>query len=356
MVACLAALALFVSACGGDDDDSTSSTSAGSSSGGDLSSLKGELNGSGSSFQQTFDEAAIAGFTEKASGVTINYGAGGSGKGKTDLADKVVDFAGTDSLVKPEDESKYTAGGGILYFPTVAAPITVSYNLNGVDDLKLDAETIAKIFQGTIKTWDDAAIKALNDGADLPSTSIVPVHRADASGTTSNFSKYLDAAASGTWTLGASDSLTWPSGGQAGDGNSGVAQIVKDTDGAVGYVDLADATGSELQTAQVKNKDGKYVAPTLEGAAAAVAGATVETNLTYSPLDAPGADAYPLTSPTWIIVYKNISNKDKGDATKAFLNFILTDGQALANDAGYAPLPSELAQKAITQLDEIKIG
>jgi phosphate transport system substrate-binding protein len=182
------------------------------------------------------------------------------------------------------------------------------------------------------------------------------VHRADASGTTSNFSKYLDTAASGTWTLGASDSLTWPSGGQAGDGNTGVAQIVKSTDGAIGYVDLADATGSELQTAQVKNKAGKFVAPTLDGAAAAVAGATIETNLTYSPLDAPGDAAYPITSPTWIIVYKNLSDKDKGDAMKAFLNYILTDGQSLAKDAGYAPLPSELAQKAITQLDEIKIG
>jgi phosphate transport system substrate-binding protein len=356
LIAVLAAIALLVSACGGDDDDSSSSTNPSGNSGTDLSSLSATLNGSGSSFQQTYDEAAIAAFAEQASGVTVNYGAGGSGKGKQDLADKVVDFAGTDSLVKPEDESKYTSGGGILYFPTVAAPITLSYNLSGVDDLKLDAETIAKIFEGDIKTWDDAAIKALNSGADLPSTAIVPVHRADASGTTSNFSKYLDTAAKGTWTLGSSDTLTWPTGGQAGNGNSGMATIVKGTDGAIGYIDFADATGSELQTAQVKNKDGQFVSPTLDGAAAAVAGATVADDLTYSPLDPSGADAYPITSPTWIIVYKNQTDKAKGEAMKAFLNFILTDGQALAEDAQYAPLPSELAQKAIAQLDQLQIG
>jgi phosphate transport system substrate-binding protein len=354
LFACVVAIALFVSACGGDDDDTAGATNG--TSGDNLSALSATLNGSGSSFQQTYDEAAIATFTESANGVTINYGAGGSGKGKQDLADKVVDFAGTDSLVKPEDEASYASGGGILYFPTVAAPITVSYNLNGVDDVKLDAGTLAKIFQGTVKNWDDAAIKSLNPDADLPSTAIVAVHRSDASGTTSNFSKYLDAAAKGTWTLGASDTLEWPTGGQAGNGNSGVAQIIKSTDGAIGYVDLADATGSELQTAQVKNKAGEFVGPTLDGAAAAVEGATVEPDLTYNPLDADGDAAYPITSPTWIIVYKNWTDKAKGDAMKAFLNFVLTDGQGIANDAGYAPLPTDLAQKAITQLDEIKIG
>ncbi|MCU1429754.1 MAG: phosphate transporter periplasmic phosphate-binding protein, partial [Actinomycetia bacterium] len=281
---------------------------------------------------------------------------GGSGKGKTDLQTKVVDFAGTDSLVKPEDVSKYASGGGILYFPTVAAPITVSYNLSGVDNVKLDAPTLAKIFQGDIKTWDDAAIKALNSGVSLPSTNIVVAHRSDASGTTSNFSKYLDAAAAGTWKLGASDTITWPSGQQGGNGNSGVAAIVKSTKGAIGYVDLADSKASSLQVAQIKNKAGNFEAPTLTGAAAAVAGATVKPDLTYSPIDATGADAYPITSPTWIIVYKKWTDTAKGDAMKAFLNYILTDGQALANPAGYAPLPTDLALKAVAQLDMLQIG
>jgi phosphate transport system substrate-binding protein len=359
LIAVMAAIALLVSACGGDDDDSSSSTggSGSTSASGNVSDLSATLNGSGSSFQQTYDEAAIAAFTENASGVTINYGAGGSSKGKQDLADKVVDFAGTDSLVKPEDESKYTSGGGILYFPTVAAPITVSYNLEGVDDLKLDADTLAKIFQGTIKNWDDDAIKSLNSGVDLPSTAIVPVHRADGSGTTSNFTKFLDTAAKGTWTLGSSDTVSWPTGGQAGNGNSGMATIVKSTAGAIGYIDLADATGSELQTAQVKNQDGEFVGPTLDGAAEAVKGAEVADDLTYSPIDAPGAGAYPITSPTWIIVYKNQTDQAKGDAIKAWLNWILTDGQGdFATQAGYAPIPTDLAQKAVTQLDQLQIG
>jgi phosphate transport system substrate-binding protein len=356
LLAVLAVFALVVSACGGDDDNSASSTSSGSnntSNGPDVSNLSGTLNGSGSTFQNTFEEAAIAGFQEQAPNLTINYNAVGSGQGKTDLANKVVDFAGTDSLVKPEDESKYTSGGGILYFPLPSAPITVSYNLSGVDDLKLDAETLAKIFQGTIKSWDDAAIKALNDGADLPSKNIVIAHRSDGSGTTSNFTKYLDTAAAGTWTLGSGDTVNWPAGSQAGNGNTGVAQIIKNTEGAIGYVDLADATGSDLQTAQLKNKAGKFVKPTLDGASAAVAGATVNDDLTYSPLDASGDAAYPITSPTWIITYKNWTDAKKLDAMKAYLNFILTDGQDLAKDAGYAKLPSELAQKGVAQLDQL---
>jgi phosphate transport system substrate-binding protein len=356
LLALLAVFALIVSACGGDDDDSGSPTAGGSdntSSGADVSNLSGTLNGSGSTFQKTFEETMIAAFQEQASNLTINYNGVGSGQGKTDLANKVVDFAGTDSLVKPEDASKYTAGGGVLYFPLVAAPITVSYNVSGVDDLKLDAETLAKIFQGDITKWDDAAITALNDGADLPGDDIVIAHRSDGSGTTSNFTKYLDAAAQGTWKLGSGDTVNWPKNSQAGNGNAGVAQIIKSTKGAIGYVDLADATGSGLVMAQLENKAGKFVAPTLDGAAAAVEGTTVDADLTYSPLDAAGDAAYPITSPTWIITYKHWSDAKKLAAMKGYLNFVLTDGQDLAKDAGYAPLPAQLAQDAVHQLDQL---
>jgi phosphate transport system substrate-binding protein len=362
-LALLIAGALALAACGGDDDDSTSSTTGagGSTSettagGVDLSSLGGTLNGSGSSFQQAFDEAAIEGFAEAAPDVTVNYGGGGSGKGKQDLADKVVDFAGTDSLIKPEDASKYDAGGGVLYFPTVAAPITVSYNVKGVDNLKLDADTLAKIFQAQITSWDDPAIAALNSGADLPSTDIVVAHRSDGSGTTSNFTKYLAAAAPSTWTLGSGDTVNWPASEQAGNGNPGVAKIVHDTEGALGYVDLADSDTNKLQQAQIKNAAGKFIKPTLAGASAAVEGAEVAADLTYSPLNAPGDAAYPITSPTWIIIYKNQTDKAKGEAIKGFLTFILNDGQDLATDNGYAKLPSALVDKAKAQLDSIVIS
>jgi ABC-type phosphate transport system substrate-binding protein len=168
------------------------------------------LNGSGSTFQKAFDQVVIEAFTKQNSGVTVNYAGGGSGKGKTDLQTKTVDFAGTDSTVKPADLASYQ-GGSILYFPTVAAPITVSFNVSGVDALKLSAPTLAKIFSGTVTKWNDPAIAADNSGVSLPDTAITVVHRADASGTTSNFTKYLTAAAPSDWTLGSGDTVQWPS-------------------------------------------------------------------------------------------------------------------------------------------------
>ena len=168
------------------------------------------LNGSGSTFQKTFDQVVIQAFQQKNSGITVNYAGGGSGKGKTDLQTKTVDFAGTDSLVKDADLSKYQ-GGSILYFPIASAPITVSFNLSGVSSLQLSGPTLAKIFGGKITKWNDAAIVADNPGATLPDTAVTVVHRADASGTTSNFTKYLVAAGGPDWTLGSGDTVNWPS-------------------------------------------------------------------------------------------------------------------------------------------------
>jgi len=350
MLPALLLLPLLATACGGDD--SGSSSKGKSSSGSDLS---GTLNGSGSSFQNNFDLAAIDGFTADESGVTINYNSVGSGQGKTELAAGVTDFAGTDSLVKPEEKAGFK-GGDLLYFPTVAAPITVSYNVSGLDDLKLSPETLAKIFQRAVKTWDDPAIKADNPDASLPSKAITVVHRADGSGTTSNFTKYLAAAAPGVWTLGSGDTVAWPADEQAGQKNAGVAQIVKQSDGAIGYVDFSDATATDLSVASIKNKAGKFVAPTLDAASAAVAAATIGTDLTYSPLDPEGDDAYPITSPTWILVYKNQTEAGKAAVLKAFLRYVLTDGQGLAADNGYAPISKELAGKAVAQLDQLVPG
>ncbi len=332
-------LALLAAACG-------SSSKSGSSD--------NALNGSGSTFQKTFDEAAIAAFQQKSPGITINYAGGGSGKGKTDLQTKTVDFAGTDSLIKDEEKAGYQ-GGEVLYFPTVAAPITVSYKVSGLDKLQLSAPTLAKIFSGSAKKWNDAAIAGDNPGANLPSTDIVIVHRADASGTTSNFTKYLVSAAGSDWTLGSGDTVTWPADSQAGQGNAGVAQIISQTDGAIGYVDYSDAVAASLTFASIKNSAGKYLAPTLEGAEAAVNSAIIADDLTYSPLNTSGAGAYPLTSPTWILAYAKQTNKAKGQALKDFLTFVLNDGQALAKDANYAQLPDSLKQKANAQLSKLEI-
>ena len=353
-VAVFTALALFGAACSSNKDDAKTGTSTGDTSGSsyDYASLSGTLNGSGATFPKAFYEDAIASFADVASGVTVNYGGGGSGKGKTDLATQVVQWAGTDSTIKDADLPTFQ-GGTVLYFPTVAAPITVSYNLTGVDKLQLSADTLAKIFQAQITTWNDPAIAADNPGATLPSTPIVVVHRSDGSGTTSNFTKYLKAAAPSTWTLDAGDTVNWPTTTQAGNGNAGVAQAISAANGAIGYVDLSDATASKLAFASIKNKDGKFVAPTLDGATAALATAEIQSNLTYSALNASGADAYPITAGTYIIVYAKQTNAGIAAALKGWINYVLTEGQSLAADANFASLPSSLQQKAIAQLSQI---
>ncbi len=347
----LVALATLLGACGGGGQNA--GDQKGSTQTDTNKALKATLNGSGATFPQAFYEVAIAAFKEEAPGVTVNYAGGGSGKGRQDLADAVVDFAGSDGLVKPEDKPKFK--GEFLYFPTVAAPITVSYNVDGVDKLQLSPATISKIFQKRITTWKDPAIAADNPGAKLPDTPITVAHRSDGSGTTENFTKFLKAATPDTWKLDAGSAVNWPAGTQGGNGNAGVAQIVKSTAGAIGYVDLSDANATGLKTAAVKNKAGKFVEPTLEGASAALEGTTVNDDLTYNPLWADGEAAYPITAPTWILAYKMQNDKAKGDALKAFLNFVVGDGQELAGQANYAKLPDSLKQKAAAQVDMLVI-
>jgi phosphate transport system substrate-binding protein len=310
------------------------------------------LNGSGSTFTAPYQEAVIEAFKEKNPDVTINYGAGGSGKGRQDFADQVVDYAGTDGLYKPEDQAGIK-GGKYFYFPTVAAPITVSYNLKSVKKLQLSPDTIAKIFQGEIKTWDDAAIKADNPKAKLPSTTITVAHRSDGSGTTEQFTKYLAKAAPSVWTLGSGSTVNWPADTQGGNGNAGVGQIVDSTEGAIGYVDYSDAKALKLQFAKVKNKDGKYAAPSLKATSAAVDKAQVNDDLTYDPLDAAGAGVYPIAAPTWMLVYQSQSDPAKAAATKAFLNFIYGDGQKIAPTVDYAALPKSMVDKAKAQVKQI---
>jgi len=338
-------LAVLLAACG-------SSSKSGSSGGSSVT-----LNGAGSSFQKAFDEAAIAAFASSNSKVTVTYNPVGSGQGKSTLQTKNSDFAGTDSLPKPGDLASYQ-GGALLYFPTVAAPITVSYNLSGVSKLRLSGDTLAKIFSLKIKKWDDAAIKADNPGVTLPSTAITVARRSDGSGTTSNFTKFLTAVDPTDWTLGSGDTVQWtslPGTTRGGTKNAGVAQIVKTTDGAIGYVDLADAKASGLSTASIKNKSGSFVEPTVEGAAAAVASSGVKDDLSYDPINASGATAYPITSPTWIIAYEKQTSHNTGTALKDFLTFIYAQEATLAPKAGFAALPSAIVTKATAQLTKLQI-
>ena len=351
-------VSLVAAACGSDKTSSssgstsTTTTAAGGSVSTDYSKLSGTLNGSGSTFQDAFEQKALTEFKTKASGVTVNYTKSGSTAGKTDLANGVVQFAGTDSTIKPTDGLTFK-NGTPLYFPIVAAPITVSFNVSGVKTLKLDAATIAGIFSTKISTWDAPEIKALNPTAKLPSAPIAVVHRSDGSGTTSNFTKYLTLAAPSDWTLGAGDTVNWPATTQGAQKGSGVAALIGSTPNSIGYTDLADAVTANLVYATVKNSAGNYVKADLAGSAAALEGITVNADLTYNPLNAAGAKAYPITSPTWIIVSPQQTDPTVAAALKGYVGFILTDGQKFANSVGYSPISTDLDKKAITQLDQI---
>src|SRR6516164_6156523 len=340
--AALAAVALSITAC------SSSSTTGGSSGGG----LSGTLNGSGSSFQLTFQQTAIQNFRSIQPGMTVNYGGGGSGKGRTDLAGNVVQFAGSDTAPIPSAEVANFKGKTVLYFPVVIGPITVSYNLSGVSSLKLDAPVIADLFQGNIKKWDDPKIKALNPGVNLPSTPVVIARRSDSSGTTQNFSQFLVDAAP-NWKLGSSSTISWPATSQGGSGNGGVAQIVKSTPGAIGYVDYADAKAAGLTFASVKNKDGNYIAPSIQTATTAADNATIKPDLTFSAIWAPGAQSYPVTYQSWDLVYQKQSSTNTTKMLKAYIGYLLGDGQKLLPGLNYAPLPASLDQKAKAQLSKI---
>jgi len=342
--AALTAMALSLAAC----SSSSSSSGGGSSS----SSLSGTLNASGSTFQLTFQQTAIQSFKSIQPNVTVNYGGGGSGKGRTDLAGGVVNFAGSDSPI-PSSEHANFKGKKVLYFPVIIGPITMSYNLSGVTNLKLTPQVISSIFQGQIKKWNDPAIKAVNPGVSLHSTPIALAVRADSSGTTANFTLFLQKSVCSAWKLGSSSTISWPSGAHAAQGNGGVAQVVKTTPGAIGYVDYADAKAAGLSFASVKNKDGSYVAPLPAGASAAGKTVTVAPNLTFAAVWQSGATAYPITYQSWVLVYQKQSSASTATNLKSYIGYLLGDGQKLLPSLGYAPLPSNLDQKAKAQLSKI---
>ena len=353
----LAVCAVALAACSSSSSSSSSSASTGSSSTASASSnssLSGTLNGSGSTFQTVFQESAIAAFRSVDSGITVNYGSGGSGKGRTDLASGVVNYAGSDSPIPATDVPLFQ-GKTVLYFPVIIGPITMAYNLSGVSNLKLTPTVIANIFDGKITKWNDPAIASINSGVSLPSTPITIAVRSDSSGTTQNFTLFLKDAVPSVWTLGSSSTIKFPSTARAGSGNPGVAQIVKSTPGAIGYVDYATAKASGLSFASVQNKTGAYIAPSPTAASAAADGATVATNLTFAAAWAPGASSYPISYQSWDLVYAQQPSASDAALLKAYLGYLLspTGGQQLLGGLGYAPLPSNLDQMAVAQLSQI---
>ncbi len=317
------------------------------------SSASGTIKAAGSTFQTNLQQQAISAFKQADPNITVDYAPVGSGSGRADLYANTVQMAGSDSPVPAKEKSKVPAGKTILYFPVQIGPIAMAYNLSGVTGLKLDATVLAGIFQGTIKTWNDPAIKALNPSASLPGTTITLAVRSDSSGTTANFSTYLVDAAGSAWKLGTASTITWPSTAHAGDGGSAVAQIVKSTPGAIGYVDFSTASAAGLSAASVKNSAGDYVAPSSTSAAAAATHVTPKADLTFSSADEPGATSYPITYQSWDLVYEKQPSANDAALLKAYLGYLLGAGQKLLTPLNLAPLPSSLDSAAVAQLSKI---
>ena len=338
-LAAAALLAFAVTACGSNKSSTSTKAPAGGG---------GTVNGAGSTFAAPIYQQW--GNALKGQGVTVNYQAVGSGAGVAQFAAGTVDFGASDPALAPAD-LKTIKKGQPVQIPTAFGAITVSYNLPGVKaGLKLDGKTIADIFLGKVKSWNSPEIAGLNPGVKLPSQSVTVIHRSDESGTTKGFTTFLSAY-SPQWKsqVGADKTVKWPTGTGA-KGNDGVAGAVKQQQGAVGYVEEAFALQNKFTTASVKNKTGKYVAPTLASTTAAGEGVKVPADLGISIIDSPNAAAYPISSQTFVIVYKDSCKAGKSAGTASalakFLNYALGSGQNVLGQLQYAKLPADLLSKA----------
>ena len=349
-----ALLALTLSACaaGNAVDESGSGDS-----------LAGTISGGGATSQEKAQGAWRAAFQTENPDVTVNYDPIGSGDGRKGFIEKAYGFAGTDSALDDGEgelsaAAERCAGGNVIQVPAYVSPIAVVFNLPGIDTLNLSGETIAKIFNGTIASWDDPAIAGDNPDADLPATDITTVHRSDDSGTTENFTKYLEAAGNGAWTE-EPDGL-WPNGlgGEGADGTSGLVGAVGDIDGGIGYAD-ASAAGDLGQVAVGVGKE--FNVPSAEGAAQVVAGSpsvegAAETDLAVDlARDTTESGAYPVLLVSYLVACETYDSAEEAELVKTFLTYVLSPNgqQAAADEAGSAPLDSELAKKATALVEAI---
>lgn len=351
----LAALMLLAVACAKEGaNNSATASSTTSSSGGSV-----DLTGAGATFPYPIYSKWFSDYAT-ATGVKINYQSIGSGGGIRQLSEGTVDFGASDSPMSDDEMSK-AKGGAILHIPTVLGADVITYNLPGVTGgLKLTPAVIADIFMGRVKKWNDTRIASLNAGVSLPNQDILVVHRSDGSGTTYIFTDYLSTAVPAWKTsVGKGKEVKWPV-GLGAKGNEGVAGQVKQTPGSIGYVELAYATQNKLPIAAIRNKAGQFVAasvPAVTAAAAAAAKALpANTDYRISIVDAPGADSYPISSFTWILVYQHQQDAVKGKKLVDFLNWALTEGEKSAVTLDYAPLPAEMATTVKAKLSTIDLS
>lgn len=341
-------------ACGGDKKAGGADSGAGAAS----TTTGADLTGAGATFPYPIYSKWFGDYASK-TGVKINYQSIGSGGGIRQLTEGTVDFGASDAPMTDAELAK--AKGPILHFPTVIGAVVITYRLAALDKpLKLDGEAVAQIFAGKITRWNDSRIAALNAGAKLPAKDILVVHRSDGSGTTYIFSDYLSAV-NAAWAAapGKGKELSWPVGIGA-KGNEGVAGQVKQTEGAIGYTELAYAKQNHLATAAIANQAGEYVEPSIESATAAAAGISAKlpptTDYRVSIVNAPGAGAYPITSFTWLLIPKTIPSAKKRKQLSDFLRWYLTQGETSAASLDYAPLPQPLVATLTARIDSISSG
>jgi phosphate transport system substrate-binding protein len=311
------------------------------------------INGAGATFPYPIYSKWFDEYTKVDPSVRFNYQSIGSGGGQKQILAQTVDFGASDGPMTDDNLSK--APGKILHIPTVAGAVVITYNVEGNPALKLDADTIAGIFLGTIKKWNDPKIAATNSGVKLPDKDIVVVHRSDGSGTTFIFTDYVSKV-SPEWKskVGTNTSVSWPA-GIGGKGNEGVSGQVKQTPGAIGYVELIYAIQNKMPYADIKNSAGEFVKPTLDSVTAALATANIPDDFRFSMTNAPGKDAYPIAGATWLLVYQQQKDATKGKKLVEFLKWALTKGEAMAKDLDYASLPESVQQRVLKRIDEIKM-
>ena len=312
-----------------------------------------ELSGAGATFPLPFYNVVFEEFSQ-VNGDAVAYGGIGSGGGVRNLRDKIVDFAGSDAYLSEKEMADMNP---VIHIPTCMGAVVLAYNLDGVNELNLSGEVIADIFAGEIKKWNDVRLTALNPGVNLPPEAIIPVFRSDGSGTTFVFTDYL-AKVSPMWAtkFGAGKSVNFPS-GQAAKGNPGVAGVIKQTKNAIGYVGSEYAFAQKIAYAQIQNQRGEFVEPSSESISAAASG-EIPADTRCSITNANAAGAYPISTFTWMIIYKeqNYSDrsKDQAVATLDLLKYILSDeAQYITSEVHYAPLPAKAKELSLANLKTV---
>jgi phosphate transport system substrate-binding protein len=314
-----------------------------------------QINGAGATFPFPIYSKWFSEYNKLHPNVQINYQSIGSGGGIRQLTNQTVFFGATDGPMT--DEQLKSAPGPILHFPTVLGAVVPVYNLpGGSGDLRFSGPVLADIYLGKITKWNDARIAKLNPGAKLPVTDIAVVHRSDGSGTTYIFVDYLSKISPEFKTkVGVNTSVNWPA-GVGGKGNEGVAGLVSQTPGAIGYVELIYALQNKISFGSMQNMAGEFVKASPESVTKAAEGATLPEDFRVSITNAPGAGAYPIASFTWLLLYQNPTDASPARIMVDFLRWAITDGQKFATELGYAPLPENAVSQEMVALEKIRVS